>query len=198
MTHNTPYVEHCGIPQEPVTVEINGMTFTCNGYGTTRAQGQRVVRVAPSDNTINGKRIDYISLDRHPEIEPLLQAAQDEYETQFTARYPGIYELVNAINTECNYHDSFARMMGDEHNDGVNPPSAPRLNVADARKRYPVAAAYLTIVSYSQSDPSCQTGYNRRCAGKWAIEQLVGGADVIKTRDEMVARYEAQPVVDRS
>jgi hypothetical protein len=80
-------------------------------------------------------------------------------------------------------------MMSDENNDGVRPPEHPKMSVEEAKRQYPIAAAYLTILKYSQADPSSKTGFEQRIKGEEAIEKLENGADVEKTRDEMIENY---------
>ena len=193
-----PYVNQAGIKKENIKVTVSGLTFTLDGFSRTKRQGENVIAVLPNPHKVGKKCIDYISLDRHPEIETIRKSAEDSFESAFVARYPGIYTLVTAINDEHNYHESFNRMMDDESNDGVRPPVAPKMTIEQARQQYPIAAAYLTILSYADADPSSQVGYNRRRCGDDAITQLEGGADVIKTRDAMVKRYNEMPIEDRS
>lgn len=190
---NKPYVTHKGIKRTPLTVEFGCFgTCTIADWRPTKMQGRRVIS---TDKIIDGKTL-YVDLDKHPEIETLLAQANEQYEQEFMARYPGIYELVAAIDDEDNYHEAFERMMEDEHNDGAKPPKQPALSTERAAEMYPIASAYLTICNYTDADPSSQVGYDKRSAGTWAIEQLEAGRDVIQVRDEMMARYQAAREAD--
>jgi len=211
------YVSQAGIKREPISIVINGHTITLDSYTYTVQRGgphKGKTLIRCKSLRIDGQLIEYVCLDNRPELRQQIDEANATYQAQFEQRYPGIYALAEAIDNDRHYHTSigvscgrricrlcqrqFDRMMEDEDNDGVRPPAHPKMSVNDARKLYPVAAAYLTILHYSESDPSCETGYNKRHAGEQALKELESGADVIATRDKMVAEYKAITVIDRS
>jgi len=195
------YVSQAGIKREPISIVINGHTITLDSYTYTVQRGgphKGKTLIRCKSLRIDGQLIEYVCLDNRPELRQQIDEANATYQAQFEQRYPGIYALAEAIDNDRHYHRQFDRMMEDEDNDGVRPPAHPKMSVNDARKLYPVAAAYLTILHYSESDPSCETGYNKRHAGEQALKELESGADVIATRDKMVAEYKAITVIDRS
>ena len=184
-----PYVEIKGIPKHGVKYPTKNGIAVITTYYTRKVQGQDVYAAK-----INGKDV-YITTAERSNLVAMVQAKKADYEARFKERYPGIYMLVDAINAEADYHHNFDRMMDDEDNDGVNPPTHPKISVAKARKQYPIAAAYLDILRYADADPSSQVGYDRRCTGDEAIET---GAGVIAERDKMLAKLADMPVEDRS
>ena len=183
MTDNKPYVMKKGIKRQQITIDLGQFgQVSLSDYAPMTVQGQQVL---DTGKKANGVRL-YYSLGRHPETVAQINEANQRFQQEFEARYPGIYELVTAINEEEKYEYKFNRMMEDESNDGVNPPSSQKLSVKDAYQQYPIAAAYLTILNYADADPSSQIGFIRRQAGESAIAQIEDGGDVIVIKDAMI------------
>lgn len=91
----------------------------------------------------------------------------------------GLKEIKNAIDAAQRYTRAFERMMADENNDGANPPSKPKTDVAALMTQYPVAAAYLQAESYANSSHFVQAA-----AGRKALERIINGeahAEVLAT-----------------
>ena len=185
-----PYVTHKGIKRIIITVATNWGEATVTEYTPRKVQGRRVIE---TDLKVKGTPV-YIDLDKHPEIEAQITAANEKYEQDFTTRYPGIYELVAAQNDDEYRYERLQREI--ERGAGVLSNSHPDRDPADVAKQYPIASAYLDICNYADADPSSQVGYDKRTAGKWAIEQLELDCDVIQVRDEMIARYQAARKAD--
>jgi len=191
MTHR-PYVTQVGIRHDNLILDVDGVGAVelLNLYaGKVRiaknASLVDVVIIKPI--TVDGVKIDKMRVDTRPAVISAMEAERDRRDDMFATRYPGIFELVSCLNANSLYDDRFKDMMEDGDNDGVNPPSAPAMTREEARAKYPVANAYLTIVKYADSDPSSQVGYTRRCAGEHAIEALESGTDVISTCNAMIA-----------
>lgn len=86
---------------------------------------------------------------------------------------PGLSELLEAINAEDNYQYLFNKMMDDEYNDGVNPPSMPKTSSDELRKQYPRAALYVKADSYSNAS-NC----HKSTAGDKAKKILISGGNM--------------------
>lgn len=187
-------IEIVGITRKPMMYHTDTYgDVTITSYYAMRANGKRVVR-----GTLADGRECMVALDGRRALEEMIKQSNVDYEAAFLARVPGIDELLTAINDAQDYREAFEGMMEDEGNDGVRPPARPTISVDEARKLYPVAAAYLTILRMSESDPSSQIGYTRRRAGKKAIERIEAGEDIITICNEMMAAIEAEPVTDNS
>ena len=197
MTSRRPYVQQVGIKHDNLVITVDGVgrvELTSLYASKERIDGKLIDTVTIKPRTVNGKRVEGMRLDTRPQVAAIMDAENKRRDNIFATRYPGIYELVDALSANSDADQQFTRMMEDESNDGVNPPAYPRLTREQARDKYPIAAAYLTIVKYANSDPSSQTGYERRCAGERAIEMLESGADVVVACNTMVAEYDAAPV----
>lgn len=170
-------IEIAGIKQNPVEYTTSHGTAIITTYYTHKAQGRDVYACQ-----INGKDM-LISADNRPDLVQMVEANRADYKARFEARYPGIYDLVAAINADKNHYEGTQRMMEDEDNDGVRPPKAPKLSADQARQQYPIAAAYLDILRFYNADPSSDIGFNRRQFGKAAFIAIEAGADVIEQLD---------------
>lgn len=180
------YIEMRGIQKPVVTWMVDGVECRCIDFYPVKFKGIWVVEIEPT--MINGKKAQYVNIETRPELAAKLREAEAEYERRFLARYPGIDELLSARNASETYHESFQRMMEDEMNDGINPPDQPALSAAEAAKKYPIAAAYLSLLRLADSDPGSQIGYERRKAGKAAFDKILAGADVIEAEKEAQQR----------
>lgn len=177
-TDRKPYVPHKGIKREPLSITLGKFgERQISDWTPGKVQGRRVVKAG----TVNGTPL-YVDLDRHPEIEAQINAANAAYEQAFIARYPGIYELVAARNDAEYRYERLQRAI--ERGDGILPSSTPDRDPEELARQYPLAAAYLTICGYCDSDNLDKYG-----AGQWAIEQLEAGADVLDTCNAMQQRW---------
>ena len=173
-----PYVPHKGIKRNSIATTTPWGNCTITDWTPQKVQGHRVVG---TDLKVNEKPV-YIDLDKNPEIEAQINAANETFEAEFVAHYPGIYELVAAIN-DAEYR--YERLQCEiERGDGILSNSTPEVDPEDVAKMYPIAAAYLTIIGYTDSDNG-----GKYSAGMWAIEQLEAGEDVIATHDAMCQRW---------
>lgn len=188
---NKPYVTHIGIRRTPITVHL-GEYGDCqlDGFLQTKIQGRNVI----ATTKIVGKNKLYVDLDKHPEIKAVLDAENEQYEAEFVARYPGIYELVAAQNDAEYRYERLQREI--ESGNGILSNSTPTHDPADVAKQYPVAAAYQTICAYAENCSMSNVGFAKSAAGKWAVGQLESGADVVATRDEMIKRYQSVDTTD--
>ena len=177
---NKPYVPHQGIKRTPITTTTTWGMATVTDHAPRNVQGHRAVG---TDLKVKGTPV-YIDLDAHPEIAAQITAANDKYEQDFVTRYPGIYDLVAARNDADYRYERLQREI--ESGDGILSNSQPDHDPADVAAQYPIAAAYLTICGYCDSNNLDKYG-----AGKWAVEQLESGADVIDTCDAMRQRWNA-------
>lgn len=98
----------------------------------------------------------------------------------------GLKELTKAINDEIAYNEAFNRMMEDEYNDGVNPPSKPKVRSAELKKQYPRAAAYIKAENWE-----CASHYAKVGAGKRAKERIINGEDYATVLADMEAEWSA-------
>jgi len=171
-----PYVPHYGIKHNQIAATLTAGTVTVTEYTEVRTQSKRCVKVDLSGKT------GYVDLDAHPEIDELLKIENARYEQEFVNRYPGIYELVTAQNDEDFRYERLQREI--ESGNGILSDSTPENDPAEVARQYPIAAAYLTICGYLESN-----NLNKYGAGKWAIEQIENGADVIETRNQMQDRW---------
>ncbi len=176
-----PYVPHQGIRRTPITVTL-GDYGDCQlgGYTPSKMQGRSVIATT---KTVNGKAL-YVNLDAHPEIKAILDAANAAYERDFIARYPGVYDLVTAQNDAEWRYERLQQEI--EQGDGILSDSTPEHDPDELAIQYPIAAAYLEIVGYTDSD-----NLDKYSAGEWAINQLEDGADVIETCNQMRSRWHA-------
>ncbi len=162
----------------------SGQTVTITTLWDHVEQGRRVVSCR-LDNGQTG----LLTIDNRPDALALIESERARLESLLLNSVPGIEEYLDAVEAVRNYREDFEGMMEDEDNDGVRPPARPAMTVEQARNAYPVAAAYMRIVRACGADSRSQVGYERRCAGKWAAEQIVEhGADVIAAADEMDQR----------
>lgn len=88
---------------------------------------------------------------------------------------PGLYILNSVINDEIDYSKNFDRMMEDEQNDGVNPPTLPKVKVSDVAALYPIAAAYLKAEKFEYSNNFMKSSF-----GKKAKTIIAQGGDYVK------------------
>lgn len=132
-----------------------------------------------------------------PELVKEIERREKQLEIDFLTRYPGIDELLSIINNNVEYGEQFQEMMEDEGNDGVFPPSTPKMSIEDGKKRYPIAAAYLAILAYADADPSSKVGSLKYTAGDRAIERIRQGQDVMGSFKKMKEKFgeELQTVV---
>lgn len=98
----------------------------------------------------------------------------------------GLTELKAAIDAEIAYGRAFDRMMEDEYNDGVNPPSKPKVSSADLRKQYPRAAAYIKAENWEYANH-----YAKSSAGRRAKERIINGDDYSTVLADMEAEWSA-------
>lgn len=81
--------------------------------------------------------------------------------------FAGLDLLRAARESAEQYHEAFNRMMEDENNDGVNPPSIPKSDPDALAKQYPAAALYLKAEGYTHA-----SNYMKSGAGRDALEVL--------------------------
>ena len=103
------------------------------------------------------------------EQEEQKQAAYKIREAKIAA-IEGLTELQNAINAELSYSKAFNRMMEDEYNDGVNPPSKPKNSSTELKQKYPRAAAYIKAENWKYANH-----YAKSAAGSKAVERIING-----------------------
>ena len=123
-----------------------------------------------------------VSLSALPGLDKLIQAELDRRETEFLSKYPGIDELLTIINDHAKSYESMQRMMESESR--MTFKAAPTISIEDAKKEYPLAAAYLNLLTITNADPSSQIGFIRRKAGEKAFMKIEEGADIITALTE--------------
>jgi len=121
-----------------------------------------------------------VTLDSRPELRAIVDAAiaADEEAERIEAErmeenVSGLAELQAAIDAEQQYRADFNRMMEDENNDGVNPPSHPSTSSAELAKQFPRAAAYIRAESYSFA-----SHWAKAKAGEEAMEIIASGGAI--------------------
>jgi hypothetical protein len=125
-----------------------------------------------------------------PGLAEMIAAAKLEREKEFLARYPGIDELLDIIRLHAEAHEDFERMMESESR--ITCKAAPKMSIEAARRKYPVALAYLSILTFANSDPGSEIGYIWRRAGENAIERIEAGVDVISALTEAQKEIETK------
>ena len=123
-----------------------------------------------------------VSLNTLPGLDKLIQAELDRRETEFLSKYTGIDELLTIINDHAKSYESMQRMM--ENESQMTFKTAPKISVEDAKKTYPLAAAYLNLLTISNADPSSQIGFIKRKAGEKAFIKVEDGTDIITALTE--------------
>jgi len=122
------------------------------------------------------------------EAQPAFDAALAEYranyikarearENSLELAVPGLASLRAARADEARYREEFERMMEDEGNDGVNPPTKPAVSSSDLAAQYPRAALYLKAESYS-----CASNDRKASAGSKAAAILANGGSEDEAR----------------
>lgn len=96
-------------------------------------------------------------------------------EAELLQNVAGLKELTNAINEDIDYTKKFDEMMEDEQNDGVNPPTLPKVKVSDVAALYPIAAAYLKAEKFEYSNNFMKSSF-----GKKAKTIIAQGGDYVK------------------
>jgi hypothetical protein len=92
----------------------------------------------------------------------------------------GLEELRAARADEDRYQRQFTQMMGDEYNDGVNPPRAPKAESRLVAARYPRAAMYLAAESYAGA-----SHWAKAKAGDEAMEIILAGGTIEDARAKL-------------
>ena len=121
----------------------------------------------------------------HGEALTAVMAVVEEFEAAKAKREAYLIEigvpiLQAARDAEDKYYRDFDRMMEDENNDGVNPPTKPTADLDALYKQYPVAAAYLRAKAYEYS-----SHYAQSAAGKTAAKKIADGGDYKAALAEM-------------
>lgn len=114
-----------------------------------------------------------------------IQAHQDAA-ARLAANVPGLDILRNAIANHMAYCDAFNRMMEDEYNDGVNPPSHPTEDIAVLKVKYPVASAYIKAENWEYASHYVKSG-----AGRRAKQAITDGMDYSEALAQMEAEWSA-------
>ena len=123
-----------------------------------------------------------VSLNTLPGLDKLIQAELDRRETEFLSKYTGIDELLTIINDHAKSYESMQRMM--ENESQMTFKAAPKISVEDTKKTYPLAAAYLNLLTIANADPSSQIGFIKRKAGEKAFIKVEDGTDIITALTE--------------
>ena len=123
-----------------------------------------------------------VSLNTLPGLDKLIQAELDRRETEFLSKYTGIDELLTIINDHAKSYESMQRMM--ENESQMTFKAAPKISVEDTKKTYPLAAAYLNLLTISNADPSSQIGFIKRKAGEKAFIKVEDGTNIITALTE--------------
>ena len=113
------------------------------------------------------------------------ETARKEYQAKIDG-IEGLKALRAALGAAEGYQRAFTRMMEDEHNDGINPPTKPVTNPADLKDRYPRAAAYLKAEAWE-----CAAHFAKSGAGRRAKERIINGEDCATVLAEMETEWEA-------
>lgn len=100
------------------------------------------------------------------------------------AAIEGLKAIENAIAAEEAYAEAFDRMMDDEYNDGVNPPSRPKESSKELKAKYPRAAAYIKAENWSFA-----SNYAKAGAGSKAKERIINGEDYNTVLADMDAEW---------
>lgn len=129
-----------------------------------------------------------VRIDNKPDLVKMVadwRAEWDAYNAykvaELAANVPGLNELRKArdaaYNDEHRYSHQMDRMMDDEQNDGVNPPTpinqSLRAIANDLAKQYPRAAMYLRAEGYTLA-----SNYRKYGAGKDAMEIIATGGSI--------------------
>lgn len=153
-------------------------------YNVKLASGGRI-GIYNADRAKKDKMVDIIVAAK-PEIVAYLTAEKEATERAATERkakiaaIEGLKEIQDAIMEHENYRYKFNRMMEDEFNDGVNPPTKPQSDIGALKKKYPRAAAYLKADSYAMA-----ANYAKAGAGSTARERIINGEDYEKVIADM-------------
>lgn len=129
-----------------------------------------------------------VRIDNKPDLVKMVadwRAEWDAYNAykaaELAANVPGLNELRKArdaaYNDEHRYSHQMDRMMDDEQNDGVNPPTpinqSLRAIANDLAKQYPRAAIYLKAEGYTLA-----SNFKKYGAGKDAMEIIATGGSI--------------------
>jgi len=104
-------------------------------------------------------------------------AARNHREDALELAVPGLAKLRATRADEARYREEFERMMKDEGNDGVNPPTKPAVSSSDLAAQFPRAALYLKAESYS-----CASNHHKASAGSKAVAILAEGGSEDEAR----------------
>ena len=97
----------------------------------------------------------------------------------------GLEEIRDAIQRQAEWHEKFARAM--EREDGcVGLGPKPEDNIAELKKKYPRAAAYLTA-----ENESLKSNCELSAIGKKALEAIINGEDHEEVMSTMEAEHKA-------
>jgi len=134
------------------------------------------IMVVDAEVLATGKtgKIGKVKLDSAEEqkVMDIISAAAKIDEAALQARYPGLDELLTIIHGHNEAQADFARSMEDESRAGLAVMSAPEVSIEQARANYPLAAAYLVLLSLANANPASQIGYIRRQAGEQALTAI--------------------------
>lgn len=126
--------------------------------------------------TTDHNKMQHIVLTDIDACEKMEAARQEKKDRIFDAReeaVPGLRQLQKAQMDEEIYQEQFNAMMEDEQNDGVNPPSAPKISFDELAKKYPRAAVYVRAEGYK-----CASHYAKSAAGEKAMKLLKQGGEI--------------------
>ena len=71
-------------------------------------------------------------------------------------------------------------------------------SIGEAKTAYPVAAAYLDILFFSQSNPASKVGWVKSRLGDEAVVAILGGGDVIAARNQMLDAYQCADITSNN
>ena len=126
-----------------------------------------------------------------------IAASQFEKEEQVLLKnVPGLRELEKAYTAREKYHEEFEKMMDDEYNDGVSPPTIKVPDIQELERRFPIAATYLICEEYANSSAmSKMAGIYQK-----AVDEIAVGEDHEESKKEADQRWSeaASASVERS
>ena len=145
--------------------------------------GEEKLQVTPPSQQELNKWINHIKNNKTLIINEIKKIkAEEEQRKANIEAIEGLRELQQAINDELNYRYEWNRRMEDEALSSISP-KKPIVSVAELKKRFPRAAAYVKAENWTQSNNS-----GKRQAGKKALERIIAG----ENHEQVLADMEAE------
>ena len=146
--------------------------------------GEEKLRVTPPNQQELDKWINHIKNNKTLIINEIkkIKAEEDQRKANIEA-IEGLWQLKQAINDELNYRYEWNRRMEDEALSSISP-RRPIVSVAELKKKFPRAAAYVKAESWALSN-----NIGKRRAGKKALERIIAGENYEQVLADMEAEW---------